>query len=59
MLKSNHYGATIIPQEPKKLRKLDSVVKRPTGMNREVYALLYSDNKDRQASLHCLSGVSN
>ena len=27
-----------------------SGVRRPTGMNREVYALLYSDNKDRPSS---------
>ena len=30
-------------QEPKKLRKSEPL-RRPTGMNREVYALLYNTN---------------
>ena len=33
-------------QEPKKLRKSEPL-RRPTGMNREVYALLYSDTNTR------------
>ena len=33
-------------QEPKKLKKLESQ-KRPSGMNREVYALLYADRSDK------------
>ena len=33
-------------QEPKKMKKTESMMKRPSGMNREVYALLYSDSKD-------------
>ena len=37
---------TIHFQEPKKFKKTEQMMKRPTGMNREVYALLYSDNKD-------------
>ena len=34
-------------QEPKRLKRLDARmrVRRPSGMNREVYALLYSDSK--------------
>ena len=40
-------------QEPKRQRKLEPVMKRPTGMNREVYALLYSDKNDAYvAKLH-------
>ena len=27
------------------MKKTESMMKRPSGMNREVYALLYSDNK--------------
>ena len=38
---------SFILQEPRKLKKLEHATgRRPTGMNREVYALLYSD-KDR------------
>jgi DNA methyltransferase 1-associated protein 1 len=37
-------------QEPKKMRRTESMMKRPSGMNREVYALLYSDSKDSSAS---------
>ncbi len=37
-------------QEPKKWKKTDAMLKRPSGMNREVYALLYSDNKDSRSS---------
>ena len=33
-------------QEPKKLRKSEPL-RRPTGMNCEVYALLYSDTNTR------------
>ena len=33
-------------QDPKKLRKSEPL-RRPTGMNREVYALLYSDTNTR------------
>ena len=36
----------LFSQEPKRQRKLEPVMKRPTGMNREVYALLYSDKND-------------
>lgn len=45
-----HYERKVIfmirVQEPKKMKKTEPMMKRPTGMNREVYALLYSDNKD-------------
>ena len=35
-------------QEPRKLKKLENVGgRRPSGMTREVYALLYTDNKDQ------------
>lgn len=37
-------------KEPKKIKKTEPMMKRPTGMNREVYALLYSDNKDSSAT---------
>lgn len=37
-------------KEPRKMKKTESMMKRPTGMNREVYALLYSDSKDSNAS---------
>lgn len=37
-------------KEPKKLKKTDVMMKRPSGMNREVYALLYSDSKDSAMS---------
>ncbi|KAL5487368.1 hypothetical protein EMCRGX_G019960 [Ephydatia muelleri] len=37
-------------KEPKKFKKTEQMMKRPTGMNREVYALLYSDNKDSNAT---------
>ena len=39
-------------QDSRKSKKSDSSngFRRPTGMNREVYALLYSDKKDRPSS---------
>lgn len=32
--------------QPKQLQRAKGVSKRPEGMHREVFALLYNDNKD-------------
>lgn len=37
-------------KEPKKMKKTESMMKRPSGMNREVYALLYSDNNTNNST---------